>query len=184
MEKNDLTRIEGPSLALRLIQPEDAQFLFDLRTDKTYNKHLSLVTGTVEDQRNWIKAYKQREAAGLEYYYVIERHDGIHCGTVRLYDIADGQFTWGSWILNQNKPPKAALESACLVYEVAFGALECSEARFDVRRHNHNTLGFHRRFGAMETHADEQDVFFVYSRTQFIVDRDQYLEILHKGVPT
>ncbi len=77
MDPNLFSRIEGPQLVLRLIQPEDAQYVFDLRTDLDYNRHLSEVRGTVEDQRRWIEDYKAREAELRELYYVIERSDGI-----------------------------------------------------------------------------------------------------------
>ena len=87
------------------------------------NVHLSKVTGTVGDQRRWIADYKAREAAGREFYYVIARSDGTRCGLVRLYDIGPDRFTWGSWILDHNKPPKAALESAVRIYDIGFGRL-------------------------------------------------------------
>jgi len=119
------------------------------------------------------------------YDYMIERMDGRRCGVVRLYGInslppatSGGDFTWGSWILDGSKPPKAALESACLVYMVAFDHLGLSQARFDVRRGNERTLAFHRRFGAQETHADERDVFFVYPRARFDADRETHFSIL------
>ena len=103
--------------------PEDAAFIHGLRTDPAYNTHLSPVTGTVADQRAWITAYKTREAAGAELYYIIERRDRVPCGAVRLYDITTDSFTWGSWILNADKPPKAALESALLSFSVGFVSL-------------------------------------------------------------
>ena len=53
-----------------------------------------------------------------------------------IYDIEANSFTWGSWILNANEPPKAALESAVLIYEIAFDLLELESVRFDVRRDN------------------------------------------------
>lgn len=174
----DLARIEGPTLTLRLIQPEDAGYVHGLRLDPRYNQHLSEVRGTAEDQRRWIEAYKAREAAGTEYYYIIERRDGTPCGAVRIYGIEGDSFTWGSWILDQNKPRKAALESAVLVYCIAFDLLGLATARFDVRRDNANTLAFHRRFGATETHADAQDIFFVYPRTRFEADRASHLAVL------
>ena len=110
MERKSLSRAEGPNLVLRLIEPADADYVHGLRSNAKYNTHLSAVTGTAGDQRRWIEAYKDREAAGREYYYVIERKDGTRCGLVRLYDIGDGRFTWGSWILDENKPLKAAPE--------------------------------------------------------------------------
>ena len=178
MKHPALSKIDGVQLSLRLVQPEDAPYIHGLRTDPTYNGHLSTVTGTVEDQRSWIEAYKTREAAGSEYYFVIERKDGVRCGVVRLYDITGDQFTWGSWILDHNKPRKAALESAMLIYRYGFEVLGLSRSVFEVRRENENTLAFHRRLKATQTHEDEHEIFFVYSRAQFDATKDEYLSIL------
>ncbi|MRU15675.1 GNAT family N-acetyltransferase [Roseovarius sp. A21] len=166
-------------LRLRPVRPEDATYIYGLRMNPDYNRHLSEVTGTVADQRAWIERYKAREAQGQEIYYIIERlGDGVPCGTVRLYDIAADSFTWGSWILDENKTPKAALESAVLVYVVAFDRLGCSRALFDVRRDNSRTLDFHRRFGARETRYDDLNVYFEYPRAHFEADQDGYISIL------
>lgn len=173
-----LSRIDGIQLSLRLVQPEDAAYIYGLRTDPTYNCHLSAVTGTVEDQRDWIKDYKAREAVGSEYYFVIERKDGVRCGVVRLYDITDDQFTWGSWILDHNKPRKAALESALLSFGVGFNTLELDVANIDVRTKNTHAEAFYRRLGMTETYRTEQDIFFVYSRAQFEASKDIYIFLL------
>ena len=171
MAHNSLSRVEGPNLVLRLIEPEDAEYVHGLRSDPKYNIHLSEITGTATDQRRWIEGYKAREADLRELYYVIERKDGTRCGLVRLYDIGAESFTWGSWILDHNKTPKAALESAVLVYIAAFEGLGLPKAQFDVRRDNANTLAFHRRFGATETHETDQDIYFTYLRNRFEADR-------------
>ncbi len=178
MIAENITRVEGPNLTLRLIRPEDAAYVHALRTDPAYNLHLSAVNGTAEDQRRWIEGYKAREADLRELYYVIERKDETRCGLVRLYDITDDSFTWGSWILDHNKTRKAALESAVLVYIAAFERLGLPKAQFDVRRDNANTLAFHRRFGATETHMTNQDIYFTYPRDRFEADRAGYLMIL------
>ena len=176
--KPALSRIDGVQLSLRLVLPEDAAYIHGLRTDPTYNGHLSTVTGTVEDQRDWIESYKTREAYGSEYYFVIERKDGLRCGVVRLYGIEDDQFTWGSWILDQNKPRKAALESAILSFGVGFDALELNMANVDVRVENTHAEAFYRRLGMTETHRTDQDIFFVYSREQFDASKDTYIALL------
>lgn len=181
MVPQSLNHVDGPNLVLRLIRPEDADYVHALRIDPAYNRYLSEVRGTVEDQRSWIEGYKSREADLRELYYVIQRKNGTRCGLVRLYDISADSFTWGSWILDHNKTPKAALESAMLVYKVAFYALGLAEAQFDVRRDNTNTLAFHRRFGAVETHATDQDIYFTYPRSQFEADLSGYLAILEGG---
>lgn len=180
MVPETLARVEGPNLTLRLIRPDDADYVHALRIDPAYNRHLSEVRGTAEDQRRWIEGYKAREADLRELYYVIERKNGTHCGLVRLYDIDVDSFTWGSWILDQNKTRKAALESAVLVYTAAFERLGLPKAQFDVRRDNANTLAFHRRFGATETHETDQDIYFTYLRSRFDADCAGYLAILEE----
>ena len=178
MDLSAIARVEGPNLTLRLIVPEDAAYVYGLRTNLAYNSHLSQVTGTVDDQREWIENYKAREAAGQEVYYVIERKDGTRCGLVRLYDIEADRFTWGSWILDENKPRKAALESAVLIYEVGFDGLDCDRAVFDVRVDNTHTLAFHRRFGARETGSDELNIYFDYPRERFEADYETHMSTL------
>lgn len=175
-----LSQIDGIQLSLRLVRPEDAGYIHGLRVDPNYNGHLSAVMGTVEDQRQWIEAYKAREAAGTEYYFVIERKDGVRCGVVRLYDIMGDRFTWGSWILDHNKPRKAALESALLIYRYGFKVLGLRKSVFDVRRNNEHTLAFHRRLGAVQTREDDQNIYFEYSSQQFAVDRPTYMAVLQR----
>jgi RimJ/RimL family protein N-acetyltransferase len=175
-----LARVEGPNLALRFVQSDDAEYLHRLRIDPAYNSHLSAVRGTADDQRRWIDAYKAREADGSERYYIIERRDGTPCGTVRLYDIKDDSFTWGSWILDHNKPRKAALESAVLSFDVGFKSLGKDRGFVDVRIGNTHAEGFYRRLGMTETHRTDQDIFFVYPRARFDADRAGYLTILEK----
>ena len=169
----------GSCLRLRLVTPEDAEFIHGLRTDPTYNEYLSSVTGTVEDQRAWIDSYKTREVAGEEYYYIIERcDDGRPCGVVRLYDITGGRFTWGSWILDANKPPKAALEGAVLSFAVGFERLGINLAELDVRRANSRAIAFYRRFGMTETGQDAENLYFELSRDDFRKNRDTFMNIL------
>ncbi|SHL66019.1 Protein N-acetyltransferase, RimJ/RimL family [Roseovarius marisflavi] len=176
----DNLEITGLCLRLRLVVPEDARFIHALRTDPAYNSHLSPVTGTVTDQRRWIENYKIREAAGAEFYYVIERLDGTPCGVVRLYDIAGDSFTWGSWILDHNKPPKAALESAVLSFGIGFEGLGLHRALIDVRKDNTHATAFYRRFGMTETGADTENLYFMLSRDDFRRNRDSFMNILQE----
>ena len=173
--------VKGPHLKLRLIQPEDADYVYGLRTDPAYNRHLSAVAGTAADQRNWIAAYKDRESAGQEYYFIVERIDGLRCGTVRIYEIGKDTFTWGSWILDHNKPRKAALECAVLSFGFGFTELNLSLAKVDVRVRNTHAEAFYRRLGMEETHRTGQDIFFEYSRSHFEANLAGYLSILKEN---
>lgn len=180
MHISSIARVKGPNLTLRLITPEDAAYVHGLRTDPAYNSHLSTVTGNVADQRQWIEDYKAREAAGQEFYYVITRNDGTACGLVRLYDIVADSFTWGSWILDANKPRKAALESAMLSFGVGFDVIQRELAKVDVRADNTHAAAFYRRLGMTETHRTAQEIFFVYPRARFATDKALHMSILQQ----
>lgn len=181
MDLSRLASVEGPNLVLRLVRPEDAEYVHALRTDPAHNRYLSAVSGTAEDQRRWIEGYKAREAEGHELYYVVERKDGVRCGLVRLYDIGSECFTWGSWILDANKPRKAALESAVLSFGVGFKVLELPKAFVDVRVGNKRALLFYVRLGMQELRRDERDIYFIYLRERFEEDRNGFVQILKEA---
>lgn len=158
----------GKRVQFRLVNSEDAEYIQRLRTSPNLNRHLSAPAPTVEAQRQWIERYKAREDRSEEFYFVIERViDANKCGLVRIYNISGGTFTWGSWILDENKPTKAALDSALIVYRFAFDELKCTRAVFDVRLDNQRTLAFHRRFGAAETGSDDVNAYFCLDLASF-----------------
>ncbi len=181
MDLSTLTRVEGPNLVLRLIRPDDAEYVHKLRMDPAYNTHLSKVQGSVEDQRRWIVGYKAREAVGQEFYYVIERKDSQRCGLVRLYDFTSGSFTWGSWILDENKPRMAALESAVLSFGLGFENLGLARALVDVRIGNTHATAFYRRLGMTEISRTDQDAFFVYPRERYKADCADHMKVLEES---
>ena len=164
---NELSRVEGDTLNLRLISAEDADFLFNLRTSPLYGKYLSKIHGGVDGQRRWIKEYKKREEALQELYYIIERKDGVACGTVRLYEIGVEQFFWGSWILSSDKPRKAALESSILSLGVGFDILGIDLAKIDVRIDNERARAIYERLGMLEVSRDQEDIHLEYSRGRY-----------------
>ena len=179
MLKGSLVRLAGPNLALRLINLDDSAFIHGLRTNAKYNKHLSATFGTVSDQKKWIEKYKTREASGAELYYIIERIDQTRCGTVRLTNIRPScDLTYESWILDENKPPKAALESALLALTLGFELLNCEEAHVDVRINNTKAEENYRRLGMIETHRTDDDIYFVIKKSRFEKDKIDYKSVL------
>ena len=80
------------NIRLRLAEENDAAFILSLRIDPNKNKYLSNVGADVDKQREWLRAYKQREQQGQEYYFVIEDAHGLCVGVVRMYDFQDHSF--------------------------------------------------------------------------------------------
>lgn len=155
----------APSLQMRLARPSDADYLYSLRIDPKLNQHLSPPPPSVDAQREFLERYMEREAANREFYFVMKnRATGADCGAVRIYDLRENSFCWGSWILDSGKPRLAAVESALFIYDFAFGVLGYQSSHFDVRKDNSRVISFHERFGAQKQGENDLDIFFVLPR--------------------
>lgn len=153
----------GRSVYLRLAETSDAEFINSLRTDSQFNRYLSAVDGSVAVQREWLKAYKKREHAGAEYYFIVlKRSDNTAVGSIRIYDfrLDRNSFAIGSWILNGAKTRSAALESALLCYRYGFKELGFTNCHLDVRKGNEKVISFHQKSGAALVGEDGENVYF------------------------
>lgn len=150
------SRVLGRTLVFRNASVGDAEFILALRTDPQKSKHLSRVSASLEDQTAWLKRYAEDHSQS---YFIIETPQGSRLGTVRLYDPRGDSFCWGSWILVDNRPATAAVESALMVYRFA-RACGFARSHFDVRKANLQVLDFHDRFGA--TRIGETELDYLY----------------------
>lgn len=170
--------LDMKTIRLRLVEENDADFILGLRLDEQYNKFLSSVSADVEKQKEWIRNYKKDELQKKQFYFIIERTENNQpCGTVRIYDLREHSFSWGSWILNKNKTRFAALESAFLVYQFGFDQLEYKKSHFEVVKGNERVVSFHEKMGAIKTHEDQQNYYFEISKSD--VEKAQK-QILHR----
>lgn len=152
--------LKSKTIRLRLVEESDAEFILKLRLDEKYNQFLSSVSPDLQSQKDWIKKYKNDEKIKKQFYFIIERLDNTPCGTVRVYDLKEDSFCWGSWILNEDKTQYAALESAFLVYKFGFEMLGYKKSHFDVMKENKKVISFHIKMGAKEIGADECNRYF------------------------
>lgn len=152
------------SIRLRLVEEGDAEFILSLRLDDDYNQFLSKVSPDLNAQKCWIKEYKKDENARKQFYFIIERLDGCPCGTVRVYDLKEDSFCWGSWILNDKKTRYAAIESALLVYEFGFKHLKLNNSHFEVMKANSKVVSFHEKFGAKCISEDDENFYFTINK--------------------
>lgn len=152
-----MNNLKAKTIKFRLAELDDANFIYSLRINKKLNEHISKVSGTEEQQREWLYAYKEREISGAEAYFIIERIDTeTPIGTVRLYGfIGSEKFCWGSWILNNDKTRTAAIESAYLVYKYAFEYRSFNSAYFQVDKNNKLVISFHEKTGAILVSEDD-----------------------------
>mgnify|MGYP003510103375 CR=1 FL=1 len=123
---------------LRLVNVDDAEFILSLRQNQNLNQFLSAVSPDIQMQRDWIISYKLREEQGLDYYFIVMDKRFEDVGMVRVYDInyENKSFTWGSWVLSENRPKYTALDSMILSYDFAFNELGLDLCQFKVHTAN------------------------------------------------
>ena len=176
--------LKGKTIHLRLAEPADAHFIYSLRIDEIYNKHLSKVEDDVSKQVEWLIEYKKREKLGIEFYYIIHRNDdSLPIGTVRLYDFLGNKdsFCWGSWILNKNKTRYAALECALLIYDFAFDVLGFKRCHMDIRKGNTKVIDFHKKFGVKIIGETEFDLIGHYFPADYLLVKEDIVKIINKN---
>lgn len=161
-------------VTLRLATPSDAEFILKLRLNKTKNKYLSSVENDLEGQRKWLIKYKEREQKDEEFYYIIQGDNHQDLGAVRIYDIQNDSFCWGSWILSDKAPSYAAIESALLIYEIGFYQLGFKKSHFDVRKKNTKVFNFHKKFGAVVTHEDDDNFYLEIDKASYEKTKMRY----------
>ncbi|MBU1689241.1 MAG: GNAT family N-acetyltransferase [Gammaproteobacteria bacterium] len=165
----------GKSIFFREVMIEDAEFIIKLRTDPEKSRHISVTSGDIEKQKGFIASYLQSQT---EYYFVICDLNRRSIGTIRIYDVRDNSFCWGSWILADDAPRNAAIESALLIYDFAFFSLHYQKSHFDVRKKNIKVVDFHKRFGALIVGEDDLNYYFEYDRATYLNLRPKYQRYL------
>lgn len=171
--------IQGKNINLRPAEVKDAEFILELRMQAHKAQFLSHVENNLKKQQAWLKAYKDKEQARAEYYFVIESKQAEQLGLVRVYDLQPDSFCWGSWLIKDNAPTTTAIESALLVYEFGFGELSYKKAHFDVRKGNERVIAFHKRFGATVVEEGELNIYFNYPLESYLKIKQKYRRYLN-----
>ena len=70
---------ENYGVTARFVTEKDAEFIVRLRSDDKLGRFIHASDGSVEQQIEWTREYKKREAAGLDYYFVFSK-DGDDFG--------------------------------------------------------------------------------------------------------
>ena len=136
------------SVQYRFVSETDAEFIYNLRSDKTLSKYIHDIEGGVENQREWIKNYKIRESKGEEYYFIFFK-DGNPVGVFRLYSFNGSTFTSGSWVMIPGSPIETVLAIPLIGREIAFEELGMTfEDNYDACHvDNKKVIKFNLSFG-------------------------------------
>ena len=95
--------LERYGVKVRLVTEQDVSFILSLRTDKRLSRYLHKTDNDLVKQLEWMKAYKERERKGEDYYFIYTNDDGPF-GLNRIYDIHGDCGTGGSWLCKPDTP--------------------------------------------------------------------------------
>lgn len=162
---------------LRLCEVSDAEFILSARQDESKSRYISKTSTSLENQREWLREYKKREAAGDELYFVV-CSEGQDVGLARMYGYRGDEFCWGSWIMLPNAPSTAAYSSAMMIYEIGFFILGMKSAYSQVRHENEAVWKFNERCGAELESMDDIDRHYNYPKENYMKLRVKWKKFL------
>ena len=132
-------------MRLRPVRMEDAEFIVWLRNLAHAKGRVGDSAKDVASQKAWLEEYFKREG---DYYFVIETQNGTAVGAYGIYDVIDKSAESGRWVIQPEVP--AAIPSAMLAFELAFGALGLRELRAKTVTTNRPVLSLNKKFGFRE----------------------------------
>lgn len=159
--------ISGKYINLRTAEISDAEFILSLRLNKKLSQYLKSTDPSIEKQKLWIE---QKQKQKNDYHMIIELKDGSKIGVIAIYDIKDGIFEWGRWIISPNSPIYVSLESCYLAYNFAFNTLGLRVTKGKIRKNNKSVLRFHLNYGAEITKEDDIYIYISYHKNDFNSD--------------
>lgn len=153
----------GKTILLRPVEVSDYEFVHSLRVAPKSTQFLTPVDNDPLQQKVWLEEYKNREAAGLEYYFLIQRQDNQQLvGSLRAYKMDKEKSLGhaGSWILNENKTMTSAIESILLMVdfmeEIGFRYIV-----IDARKDNKPALRFIKKISQSFYSEDETNEYYL-----------------------
>ncbi len=164
----------------RLVEVEDAEFIHSLRTHEKLSRYINTTSDLVEEQINWLRAYKKREKKGEDFYIMCLKEDRTtKLGLNRIYDIRATDFEFGSWVYLANAGANASILGDLFVKSLAFEKLSFKTARLSVRKENKRVLWYTKSFNPTIVGEDEISYFFELEYDDFKEQRNKLLKMLN-----
>jgi RimJ/RimL family protein N-acetyltransferase len=163
----------------RLVELEDAEFILSLRNDERLSRYINETSNKLEDQINWLKEYKKREAKGTDFYIICLSNDNkIRYGLNRIYDIKSEDFEFGSWLYAQDYAKDNAVLGHLYSISIAFEVLNLKLCRASIRKKNKSVLRFMKSYNPALISEDELSYYFTFDYNNWNKRRKELLKIL------
>ena len=180
MVYNDI--IQGVGINLRSVEEKDAEFIFVLRQDKERTKYIHSISGTVEDQRQWIRLQREREG---DYYFIVEDKGGKPIGALGYYDIKNKNGEIGRMVINGSYAQNC--DAIVQIRKFAFETIGADSVRSTVVDGNKTMIAQLKRLGGVQTGSfvDDKDGFvvlvFQVSKEAYNARKEKYIKLVEKS---
>ena len=137
--------IEGLTVRLRSVKESDAEATHKMRMDASKVKYMHKISGTVEDQRAYIRNQRQKQG---DYLFLVTDLEGNPIGMRGIYDVTEDSAESGRTIgygdAFQN------MEALLLGIDFAFDVLGVKTVYMDAAADNSSVRGIQVQIGAKE----------------------------------
>jgi RimJ/RimL family protein N-acetyltransferase len=160
---------------------EDAAYIVWLRHLEHAKGNLGDSARDVAEQETWLKEYFDR--AG-DYYFVIETKDGTAAGAYGIYNMIGKSAESGRWVIQPEIP--AAIPSAVLAFDLAFGPLGLTELRAKTVSTNQTVLSLNKKFGFRETRVEKGSQLIdgkSVDQVHFLMKAEEWAKLRSKLLP-
>ncbi len=160
--KNKKTFKFTKNVYLKLVDINDARFIYNLRTNKKLSKYINPTSLNFKDQLDWMKKYFIRNNKKQEYYFkfqVKKKTKFLNIGVARIIKLSKDNFSFGSWIMKPGSLSWQALECALSIYEFAFIFKKFKKNIMWMDLKNKKVITFHKMMGSEETRRDKKQLY-------------------------
>lgn len=159
-------------IKLRFVEETDADFIIELRTDKSKSRFISATDSDIQKQKVWIREYKKREANKEEFYFIAQDEENIDFATYRVYNLKEDTAEIGSFV---SKPEynKAIniIKVDVLVKSFVFDDLAYDQLNFEVRKNNKSVNSYHKKFSPYLVNEDELNYYYILQKDLFFENK-------------
>ena len=169
---------ERYGMRVRNVDLGDADFLYKVRSDKYLTRFISQFDGSFEEQVEWLRNYKEREEAGIEWYFMF-LYNGERQGVARLYKIEEDHFTQGSWLFRPDSPAGCSILGNIISSEIGF-ELPGKEYELTDARKGNKTHKWVKTFNPELLYETDLDIFYKITKENFNKAKIQHIELCRK----
>ena len=168
-------------LNVRLVNEEDAEFIVNLRTDPQLGMYLCKISNDIDKQIEWIREYKKREIAGIDYYFIYYLN-GLPIGVNRILNIGKDSWMGGSLVFKKNCGAGTPILAALIQYYIAFEILDKYVHFGRIFKNNKKGMKFNRFLGVDVVCEDENEVFIILTKKIYLKTKDKLEKIFLRPV--